>query len=155
MDSFKSISFQILNFIGLLILVLFFLGFSFGSFYFEHNDVFKFFTDHEHTQLMQDDDMLFQFIFVTYKGLTPFYSLQTVVLDQPLTYIPFIEYIVGIIFNTTYIGFLMSYLVSIILIREQEKAPESPQINSPYFKYKNYLIKKQDLIQNSAGETRQ
>ncbi|MBH0159154.1 hypothetical protein IHV10_22555 [Fictibacillus sp. 5RED26] len=121
MDHFKSILFQLFNFIFILGMVLFFWGLLFGSYYLTNNVVYQLFNEREYDQLMNHGDDS-QIIFLVYKGLSPFYAFPASInIEQPLSYVPFIEFIVGYIFNAAFVGFFISYLVSKLIIREQEK----------------------------------
>jgi hypothetical protein len=122
MDYFTPILFQLFNFICILGMVLFFLGLAFGSYYLHNNEIYQLFSPQEVNQIMNKGDIN-QVIFMVYKGLSPFYSFPSSInIENPLTYVPFIEFIVGYIFNAAFVGFFISYLVSKLINREQEKA---------------------------------
>ena len=126
MSNFKSTLFQLFNFIFILGAILFLWGLSFGSFYMHHNDVYELYSKKEIEHVNNGDTS--NIVFMIYKGLSPFYAFpdkKQISIEEPLTYIPFVEFVVGYLFNAAFVGFFISYLVSKLIIYEDKKTMSS------------------------------
>ncbi len=121
-DSFKSLLFQFINFICiLLILNLSFIGLTFGMFYINTNNFFSFYTEDQLNII--NNGGLGYISFVIYKGLSPFFSFpgDIKISNDFIVYVPFIEHLFGYLFNLTIIGFFISYSVSKYFERRSNK----------------------------------
>lgn len=124
-DSFKPFLFQLINFLILIIAMnILYIGLSFGMFYLNNNSVFSYFSEENHSVII-DSSSWNNLYFIIYKGLDPFFgypdNLKYEV--QPIYYIPLVEHLIGYMFNLIIIGFFMTYSISIMLERRKTNAP--------------------------------
>lgn len=118
-DSFRSFTFHFLNFIMLLIVMNFLvIGVAFGFYYLNKYDNYNYFTLEQYQSIYYSQDLR-SLYHVIYKGLTPFFNFPDEIIqsDDLYQYIPFLQFILGYIFNLSFVGFFISYSAGKLLAR--------------------------------------
>ncbi len=111
-DIFSSLVFQYINLILVLILLnLFVIGLSFGLYYLNFNDVFKFY-DEDEFQTINNGGLKYIY-YVIYVGIVPFFSFPSINLTQEIRhFVPLLEFLLGYLFNLSIVAFFLSYSIS-------------------------------------------
>lgn len=108
-DGFYSLIFYIINLVFVYVYDLIIIGFSFGLYYLNKNDIFKFYNQSD----LYNNLTLQTLVSIIQKGLIYFFSFPTALDINSLdAAIPFLEYIMGTIFNLLIVSFFISYTAS-------------------------------------------
>ncbi|GIN93788.1 hypothetical protein J22TS1_48390 [Siminovitchia terrae] len=125
-DSFKYYIFQFVNFVVILIFFnLFIIGLTFGAFYLENNNIYKFFTEEEVNKLYEsaaENEGGFDYqdiIIIVIKGIEPFFNFPSEMDYGNMYFIPIMEHLIGNIYLLLIIGFFVSYSVGLLIERKK------------------------------------
>lgn len=127
-DMFDSYLFQ---FINVILILLFFnfivIGFNYGLFYLDNNDVFGYYQIDEAEKITQsfkgNNKLNWEYVsFVTYEGINPFFNFPHRISGENgfISFIPLIEHFIGNVFNLLIIGFFVSYSVTNLFERRNK-----------------------------------
>jgi hypothetical protein len=127
----NHILFTFLNIIGILSFVYSITGVIFGFHYFNYQSFYHMYST-ETFDLFNNQAESIHLLYVIKIGLDPFFSLPNLEKfspSNPLTYVPFGEFILGVFFNILFVSFLISYFVSTFSGKgdtEKEKQSDKP-----------------------------
>lgn len=120
-DAFKSYLFQFINFIVILLFFNFIvIGFNYGLFYLENNDIFGYYKSSEAEKIYQSFSVINEalnweyILIVIYEGIDPFFNFPKRIPGENgfINFIPLFEHFIGNVFNLLIIGFFVSYSVT-------------------------------------------